>query len=473
MTDHDPPAVSGALSPQALKITLALLAAEVLAMIEITMIYSAMRHLVQDFGSPEAIGWTITGFLLASAVSAALFGRLGDMVDRKRLLLLVMAVSIGGSLIAGSIATLAGVIVGRTIQGFAGAIFPLCIGILREHVEPRRLPMFVGVLSGVMTVSAGLGLLLGGLIVDHLSWRWIFFTTALVGAIAWICVYVLVPTGKASTLERGTNFIGGLLFAPGIACLLLVLTKGQQWGWAEISTLSLFVVGASLLVAWIRSELRAPKPLLELRLLLDRNMLLAIVATILFALSWMQFGQVWSLLLQQPVSTGAGLGLSASAAGLVMQPQTFVALIGGPLAGWCMLRLGTRASFAGGALVLAGAWVAAIFWHDTIPVVVLLMVIMGLGSSFVVALTVTAVAQAAPKVRTSEAIGIMTLIRTLANSVGAIAVFYLLGISTVPGPDGRGHFPDAFSYGLTMSYIASGLALIGVLYLVFHRETRP
>ena len=86
MTDHDPPAVSGALSPQALKITLALLAAEVLAMIEITMIYSAMRHLVQDFGSPEAIGWTITGFLLASAVSAALFGRLGDMVDRKRLL---------------------------------------------------------------------------------------------------------------------------------------------------------------------------------------------------------------------------------------------------------------------------------------------------------------------------------------------------------------------------------------------------
>jgi hypothetical protein len=82
---------------------------------------------------------------------------------------------------------------------------------------------------------------------------------------------------------------------------------------------------------------------------------------------------------------------------------------------------------------------------------------------------VTSVAQAAPRQRTGEAIGLMTLIRTIANSAGAVVVFYLLGSSTVPGPGGRGQFPDGAAYTLTMSYIAVGLALIAVLYLAFHR----
>lgn len=461
------------------KVIFAMIIAEILATIEITMIYAALRFMVEDFGSPDAIGWTITGFFLVSAVSAALCGRLGDMFDRRLLLLIVIALSVLGSMIAGSTATLAGVILGRTIQGSAGAIFPLCIGILREHIEQRSLPMYIGILTAIMTVSGGMGMMLGGLIVDHLTWHWIFYSNALIGVIAWICVYLFVPSSKPGKAEPGTNFLGGILFAPGVACLLFAIRKVQDWGWNDLLTLSMLATGTILVIVWIRSELRAKVPLLNIRLLLNRDILLANVATALFGLTWMQFGQTWSLLLQQPTETGAGLGFSASFAGLIMQPQTIMALVGGPMAGWFYIRFGAQFSAIFGAMVLGSAWVAAIVKHDSVGVILLLMVAMGFSSAFLVSILITVIAKTAPPERTSEAIGILALIRTIANSIGALIVFYLLSTSTVPGLDGRGQFPDTLAYNLTMGYIAGGLFLIAVIYLVFYRrtpvsqETRP
>lgn len=453
------------------KIILAMLTAEILAMIEITMIFAALRYMVEDFGSPEAIGWTITGFLLASGVSAALFGRLGDMYDRKTLLLIVIALSVVGSLIAGSTSTLAGVVVGRTIQGCAGGIFPLCIGIMRQNIAPKSLPIFIGLLSGVMTVSAGMGLLLGGLIVDHLTWHWIFYTTALLGVIAFVSVYLIIPSSPIRTPEPGTNFVGGILFAPGFVCLLLAFTKIKEWGWTSHYTLGFMLTGLVLIVAWLRSELKAKVPLLNIRILFNKDIFFATSATILFGFSWMQFGQIWSLFLQQPTETGAGLGLSASFAGLITQPQTLMALIGGPLAGWLFLRIGMRASVFLSATLLAAAWVAAIFKNDSIAFIVGLMFVMGLSSAMLISLLVTAVAKAAPAHQTSEAIGIYALLRTIAASIGAVIVFSLLSVSTVPGADGRGEFPNQFSYHLSMSYVAAGCFLIGLIYIVFYKPS--
>lgn len=453
-----------------LKIVLALIAAEILATVEITMIFAALRYLVEDFGSPEAIGWTITGFLLTSAVSAALCGRLGDIYDRKKLLLGAIGLSIVGSLIAGSSSTLTGVVIGRTIQGCAGAIFPLCVGILREHFDNRSLPMYIGVLTAIMTVSAGMGMLLGGLIVDYLTWHWIFYTTAIIGVVAAVSVYLVVPPSQVTGSATGINYLGGVLFAPGTASLILGLTKARDWGLTSPLTLSLLVAGVVLLLAWIWSELRAKVPLLNIRMLMNRDILFATVGTVLFALTWMQFGQTWSLLLQQPTETGAGLGLSASFAGLIMQPQTLMALVGGPLSGWFYVRFGARISAMFGASLLAAAWIAAIIHHESIAVVLLLMVVMGAGSAFLASLLITIVAHAAPPDRTSEAVGMLALIRAIANSVGAIIVFHLLGTSTVAGPAGRGMFPAARAYELTMGYIAGGLLLIAVIYLLFYRR---
>lgn len=455
-----------------IKVTAAILIAEILSMIEITMIYAAMRVLVEDFGSPDAISWAITGFLLVSALSAVLFGRLGDMINRKQLLLGIIVLSIIGSITSGLSSTITGVIVGRCIQGTAGGIFPLCISILRANIDTQRLPVFIGFLSTVMSISAGVGLYAGGLIVDHLSWHWVFFTTAIIGVIAWIAVYVAVPADAKKTPEAGINYLGGLLFAPAVACLLIAFTQVQEYGLLSASTLSLLALSGVLALLWLRSELNAEKPLLNLRLLAHPEICLVVLATCLFGMSWMQFGQTWSLLLQQAPQTGAGLGLSASTAGLIMQPQSLMALVAGPVAGWFLVRYGSRASMLVGAFGLGAAWIAAMIKHDAIWFIVILMFIMGFTSSFLVTVKVSIVARAAPAHQTGEAIGMLTLIRSIFNSLGALIVFYLLSTSTVPGPDGRGHFPAASAYYWTMGYIALGALLIGVLYLLFHRPAK-
>lgn len=452
-----------------IKLMFAMIMAEILATIEITMIFAALRHMVEDFGTtPDAVGWTITAFLLAAAASAAIVGRLGDIYDRKVMLLVVIAVAIIGAFIAGSSTTLSGVVFGRTLQGITGAALPLCIGILRQNIDSRSLPIYVGALTGILTVTAGLGLLLGGVIVDYLTWNWIFYIIGMVGIAAWFAVYWLLPSTRPGKAEPGTNFVGGVLFAPGIVLLILMLNQGRHWGWLSWQSLSLAILGSALLVLWARSELRAKVPLLNIRLLLSREICLAYIATVLFALTWNQFGQVWSMLLQQPTETGAGLGMSASRAGLLMQPQTLMALVGGPLAGWCLIRYGSRFSIAVGALVMAVSWTVAMIKHDTIPVIIVLMLGMGISSAFLFALFNTIVARAAPPDRTSEAVGVLQVLRTTANSVGAALVFYLMSQSTVPGPGGRGQFPDAFSYTLTMGYIAAGSFLIFLLYLFFY-----
>ena len=445
-----------------------LIAAEVLATIEITMIYAALRYMIEDFGSPDAVGWTITSFLLATAVSAALCGRLGDMYDRKLVLLIVIAVSVIGSLIAATSSSISGVVIGRTLQGSTGAVLPLCVGILRANIDSRSFPLYLGVMTAIMTVSGGLGILLGGIIVDYLSWQWIFYITAFIGVIAWVSVYYAVPRGTLGKAQPGTNFLGGILFAPGIVFLMLALTKGSGWGWQSWPTLTCLAAGIMLIIAWCLSELKAKVPLLNIRLLFDRNIMLAYIAMAFLGMTWTQSGQVWSLLLQQPIETGVGLGLTATTAGLVVQPQSIMAFVGGPLAGWCFIRYGARFSASFGAASLASAWIALMFKHDSIAFFLVLMVVMGIFSAYMYSLLTTIIANSAPANRTSEAVGMMAVMRATANSIGALVVFQLLGSSTVPSPEGKSVFPDTTAYLLSMGFIAGGSLLILLLYTVFY-----
>ena len=453
------------------KLMTAMILVEILSTIEITMIYAALRYMVEDFDStPVAVGWTVTSFLLAAGVCAAIGGRLGDIYGRKQVLLVIIPVAIVGALIAGNASTLAGVVVGRTLQGVTGAIFPLLIGILRQNIDRHSLPLYIGILTAIATVSAGLGLLLGGLLVDYLNWRWIFHFIAAVGVIALLSAYFILPPTSPGKPQPGTNFFGGLLFVPGLVCLMVALNEGKSWGWTSWLTLSLLIAGLAFMVAWVRSELNARVPLLNIRLVASRELRLAMVATILLSLTWQQFGQTWSLLMQQPSETGAGLGLSASMAGLLMQPQTLMALLGGPLAGWCIIRYGVRNSILLGSLVMAASWFAAMLEHEAILFILLLMLTFGVSSAFLFSAFNTIVAQGAPEDRTSEAMGILTVMRQISNSIGTVIVFYLLSVSTVPGPDGSGEFPDTFSYLLTMGYIAFGSVLIFILYLTLYKS---
>src|SRR5437762_12314819 len=189
------------------RILFALVLAEVVSATEATMIYGALRVLTRDLGDPVAVGWSITAFLLVAAGSAAVGARTGDQDGRRRALLVSLVLAGCGSVLSALSDGPFGVIAGRAIQGMAGAILPLCFGLVRQHMPAERVPFGVGVVAAAAFVSGGLGIVAGGVIVDHLSWAWIFIAGAGTAVVAWPAVRWLVPRGPPATRGEPVDLV--------------------------------------------------------------------------------------------------------------------------------------------------------------------------------------------------------------------------------------------------------------------------
>src|SRR4030095_10849117 len=130
------------------------------------MVFTAVKSLLQEYGRPTTVGWLLTAYLLMSAASSAICGRLGDLYWRRLVLLIMLLVAGAGSVMSALSPHLDGVILGRFLQGFSGAILPLTIGLTREYVTQKHLPVAVGIVSASAAAGGGLGMLLGGFLID-------------------------------------------------------------------------------------------------------------------------------------------------------------------------------------------------------------------------------------------------------------------------------------------------------------------
>lgn len=250
------------------RLVIPLMIAEIVAALELTMIYAAMRSLVADFGGTSAAGWLVTSFMLSSAAGAALFGRLGDLMGRRRILLWVLALSTTGSLISSLTGDLGWLITGRAMQGLAGAIIPLCFGLIRERVAAERVPLGISLISSSASIAAASGLVIGGLIIDYSDWSMIFKVSAAMGAIAFLVVTFCVAADERSDLGGvRDDLLGGLLFIPAALGLLLAIDNAGHAGFTDRMTLVYGVISAVSLVAWIGRERSVANPLINVRLL--------------------------------------------------------------------------------------------------------------------------------------------------------------------------------------------------------------
>ena len=203
------------------------------------MIFAALRTFNAEFGDPVMVGWIVTAFLLGAAASASLCSRLGDMFGRRRMLLGVLVVAGAGSLVSASATGIVGVIVGRAIQGVSGAVLPLCFGLVRENLPPARVPFGIGVVSAAAFVSAGAAILVGGVLVDHMTWHSIFHVGAATATLAWFAVWFGVPRSPRAQSSEPVDVLGAVLLVPAITGLLVVLSQARHWGWADARALGI------------------------------------------------------------------------------------------------------------------------------------------------------------------------------------------------------------------------------------------
>jgi EmrB/QacA subfamily drug resistance transporter len=441
-----------------------LMIAEVVAALELTMIYAAMRSLVADFGGTTQAGWLVTSFMLSSAAGAAMFGRLGDLLGRRKILLWVLALSTLGSALSSITRDLEWLIVGRTLQGFAGAIVPLCFGMIRERVSPNRVSLGIGLISSTVVIASASGLVIGGLIIDFADWTMIFKVSTGLGIIAFLTVLLFIS--RDNLLETAgvlQDLLGGLLFIPAVVGLLLGITHSAQHGLFDPTTLAWFAAAAVCLGAWIWRELNVENPLLDVRLLARPEIAWPNIMMVFVALGVYQGGHLMSLFGQQPLSTGIGLGLTATMAGFLLFPANILAGVTAPVFATMVSRFGPRNLARLGCSMMCAAFTLLIFFNENVIVVVLLMIMQGVGLGIAYVITPIIIVHATPADRTSESAGMMAVIRSTAMAIGAQTVATLLatGGSDHGGADGH-VYPSEAAYTTTFLYVA-GTAFVALL----------
>jgi MFS family permease len=411
-----------------------LIVADIVGSIEASMMLIAMPRLMAAFDANAAdVSWVITAFLLVGAVSAAVCGRLGDIYGRRRLLIILLLVSVIGSIVSISTGTLVGVVIGRAIQGVAGGILPLCFGLAREHLPVQRVPMAIALVAATAMLASAMGGLLSGIILDNADWPDLFIAAAFVAIVAAVACLALPRSTLVARVAR-IDFAGAVLFAAAIALILLGVTKSATWTWADPRTIAAVVGGVLALAGWIWWELRVDSPLINIRTFARRKLALTLAATLLLASGL--FGGatvILPLVYITPVDAPVGLGLSATTAGAIGAGITLLAFTVAPVSGRIATRVGARWSLLVGTILGVIATVGLATLHSTIPGFVASAACVLLAISFVSTSLPNLVVEDVPAENTSEMTGMFTVVRTAFTGVGTAIVTLLLSLSVVPG----------------------------------------
>lgn len=441
--------------------------AEVLSAFELSLVYAAMGALLKEFRDPTVLGWILAAFTLASAAVVTLCSRLGDMWGRRNVLLAVIALSGAGSLISALSPNLFGVIGGRAIQGFSAAILPLCFGLIREHLPADRVPAGIGTLILTANISGAVAYLLGGMIVDHYSWQGIFHLTALVALIALIATWKLLPPGKTAPAQGAFDYLGAILFVPGVCAILFALTQGGKAGYASPMILGMFGAGVLTIVAWVRHELKRRHPLINVGLLANRQVVLTIVCLAAMCAGPMSYNMIVPMYLTQPTWNIAAGGMSATAAASVIVPSVVLGGIGALCCAPLVRRIAARGTMIVAAGLFSGAWLALYAFHGSAAIIGLLLIPQGIAAGIVMAVVPVLLNEVVALEHTSEANGLAGLFRQVAVSVGRLALGLILNAGMVAAPDGSGLYPTAEAFAQTIGVIAllALVTLVGSLAL--------
>ncbi len=410
--------------------------------------------------STSAVAWLVTGFLIAAAVVTPLAGRLGDNFGRRRVLLASLGCFALGSLVCALGGSVQVLIIGRVAQGLGAGMAPLALALAREQIDPARVPTAVGLLVASASIGTVAGLLLAGLLVDDVGVAaifWLLFALAVVLALAVrLAVRESSPRG-----EGAVDLVGAALLAGGLGCMMLAVSRGNQWAWGSPRTLALLAASGLLAIAfWVR-ERTAAQPLIDPRVLATRSIWSANLAMLALGFSLLISFTLVPLIGGYPKLTGYGLGLSTTQIGLVLAPSGLATIIGGLLGGRVIVRTGARAqaTIGGACAAITYTLLAVLPWSAA--TLALAMIPLGFGVGLALGAITDLVVLACPPERTGATVALNTVIRMAAAALGAQVAIAILTSThgRIPGlPAARG-FTDAFA----MAAIASLVTIAAVL----------
>jgi EmrB/QacA subfamily drug resistance transporter len=436
--------------------------------LDATVVNVALPSIQGDLGfSQSSLAWVVNAYLIAFGGLLLLAGRLGDLIGRRHIFMVGLAVFVGASLLCG-LAQSQEVLVGaRFLQGVGGAMTSAVIlgMIVTMFPEPREQAKAIGVYSFVASAGGSIGLLMGGVLTEAINWHWIFFVNLPIGIATAVLAARLIESDEGIGLGRGADVVGAVLIVSSLMLGVYTIVEASGYGWGSSHTLGFGAAALALLVAFVAREARTPNPLIPLRIFRSPNTSGANVIQALMVAGMFGMFFLGALYLQRV------LGFDALEVGLAFLPVTVI--IGTLSLGFSArlnMRFGARATLvpgltliAAGLLLFSQAPVDGSYLTDVLPV----MVLLGTGAGLSFPSLMTLAMSGATRDDSGLASG---LVNTTLQVGGALGLAVLATLSTTrtdslaAGGDSAasaltGGFHLAFMIGAVLVAAAIGVAL--------------
>ncbi|MBF6621624.1 MAG: MFS transporter [Patulibacter sp.] len=425
-----------------------------------SMVSPALHEIQTELGTSEtAVAWLLTGYLLSAAVSTPIVGRLGDMFGKARVLRIVLVILCLGTVMAAMASSIGVLIAARLIQGVAGGVFPLAFGIIRDEFPREKVAGSIGLISALLGIGGGFGVVLAGVIVDNLSYHWLFWLPLIAVVAATVLVVFFVPESPIKAPGK-VNWSGAILMSLGLSGLLLAISQAASWGWGSARTLAVLAVGVGLLAAWVRNEQRAVEPLVDMRMMRIRGVWTTNVVALLTGVGMYSSFVLTPLLVQLPVETGFGFGVSVTAAGVYILPSALTMLLAGSMVGRLEARFGSKPPLMVGSVFTALSFALLAVAHSEPYQIYLASLLQGVGIGLAFASMANLIVQNVRPDQTGVATGMNTVARSVGGALGAQIVAAILTASVVLQHPTETAFTIAFVFGAAMMAAAVAVSVL-------------
>ena len=412
--------------------------------------------------SADAVSWVVTANLLAAAAATPLIGRLVDLRNKKRVLLSVLALVLAGSLLAAITTSVPLLLLARSLQGTAFALYPVAVSILRDEVPADRLVRSIAVLSAMLGVGGSVGLVVTGLLMTpDASYHRVFWLCTVFTAVVALVAAAVVPSRRR--YERASvDWLGGISLAVGLSALLLTITQGHDWGWLSPATVVTGVSGVAVLSAWWFQSNHTAHPLVSTAMLRRGPVLIANAATVLVGM-----GLYFSFLgrtgfVEAPAADGYGFGASVLDASVeFLLPGAVAAAVTALISGRCIERFGARAVITVGAGTGVAGFTLLIGWHSQPWQII----VAGLLTSAYTSLAYGALPILILQDVGEDETGIATSLNAIVRMVGSSLAAAMVGVLLTPAADG--HAPES---GFIAIFALGAVTALGAILLTARKR---
>ncbi|MBV9821536.1 MAG: MFS transporter [Actinobacteria bacterium] len=411
----------------------------------------------------STVTWVLTAYLLSASVCTPILGRIGDMVGKKKVLVVVLATLAAGSILAALATSIAVMIVARAIQGVGGGLIPLAFGIVRDEFPRDKVAGAVGAIAALLAVGGGLGLVLAGPIVDALDYHWLFWIPGAAMVVAAVATWFVVPESPVRTPGR-ISWLGAVLLSAWLVGLLVAVSEAPDWGWGSGWVIGLLVVSVLLAAAWMVIELRSAEPLIDMRMMRIPAVWATNLVGFLFGVGMYSLFAFLPEFLQTPSAAGYGFSASITESGLILLPMSASMFVFGVYSSRLARWSSAKTVLVAGSAVSVLPMLILAFAHGHIWEIAVATFLLGAGFGLAFSAMSSIIVDSVPSSQTGVASGMNANIRTIGGSVGAAVMASVVTSELLP--DG---LPTESSYTTAFAMLAGALLLAAFAGLLIPR----